>query len=224
MAHDLRRLRRLTSLWRRPKGTAPEYMGSLRREDLAPDPVEQFAAWFAEAGRATPLPEAMALATVDAHGRPAARFVLLKGFGPHGFDFYTDYRSDKAAQLAANSHAAILLWWRELGRQVRISGPVSRLDAEASDLYFATRPRDAQLGTWASEQSAVIADRAELDRRVEEAAARFEGGDVERPQHWGGFRLKPEEFEFWQQGESRLHDRFRYRRDRDGWAIERLSP
>jgi pyridoxamine 5'-phosphate oxidase len=198
--------------------------GSLHRDDLADDPIEQFAAWYAEAERATPLADAMALATVDVDGRPAVRFVLLKGFGPDGFDFFTDYRSDKAGQIEANPHGALALWWRELGRQVRVSGPVERLGPDASDIYFSSRPREAQIGAWASEQSATLDDRAELTRNVEEASRRFEGTDVERPPHWGGFRLRPEEIEFWQQGEARLHDRFRYRRSGDGWTVERLSP
>jgi pyridoxamine 5'-phosphate oxidase len=202
----------------------PSYEGSLRRDDLAADPIDQFASWFAEAGRGLPLAEAMALATADAGGAPAVRFVLLKGFGRQGFDFYTDYRSEKAGQLEANPLAALAIWWRELGRQVRISGRVERLDAAASDLYFASRPREAQLGAWASEQSATLADRGELLRQVEEATQRFEGRDVERPEHWGGFRLVPDEIEFWQQGEARLHDRFRYRREGEAWSIERLSP
>jgi pyridoxamine 5'-phosphate oxidase len=224
MAQHLRRLRRLTRLWRRPSGTAPAYHGSLRREDLADDPIEQFAAWYAEAQGSTRLADAMALSTVDADGSPAVRFVLLKAFGPDGFDFFTDYRSDKAGQLEANPRAALALWWPELGRQVRVSGSVQRLDADASDAYFSSRPREAQIGAWASEQSAPLADRAELTRSVEEATRRFEGVEVERPPHWGGYRLVPEEIEFWQQGEARLHDRFRYRRADGGWEIERLSP
>jgi pyridoxamine 5'-phosphate oxidase len=202
----------------------PEYEGRLRRADLVADPIEQFALWFAEAGRTVPLADAMALATVDADGAPAVRFVLLKAFGPEGFDFYTDYRSDKARQLEATERAALALWWRELGRQVRVSGTVSRLDESASELYFASRPREAQLGAWASEQSAPLEDQAELQRQIEEATKRFEGRDVERPPHWGGFRLLPDEIEFWQQGKARLHDRFRYRHHDDGWSIERLSP
>jgi pyridoxamine 5'-phosphate oxidase len=202
----------------------PSYEGSLHRDDLAEDPIEQFAAWYAEAQGSTPLADAMALGTADADGRPAVRFVLLKGFGPDGFDFFTDYRSDKAGQIESNPHAALALWWPELGHQVRIAGSVERLDDDASDTYFGSRPREAQIGAWASEQSAPLADRAELARRVEEASKRFEGGDVERPPHWGGFRLYPEEIEFWQQGDSRLHDRFRYRRAGGSWDIERLSP
>jgi len=198
--------------------------GSLRHADLADDPVEQFASWFTEAQGAVKLPEAIALATADDDGAPAVRFVLLKAFGPEGFDFYTDYRSDKARQLEANPSAALAIWWQELGRQVRISGPVARLEKSASDLYFASRPREAQLGAWASQQSAVLENRATLQSRVEEASARFEGRDVERPSHWGGFRIAPQELEFWQQGTSRLHDRFRYSREDGGWALERLSP
>jgi pyridoxamine 5'-phosphate oxidase len=201
-----------------------DWEGSLRRADLAADPVQQFAAWFAEAQESVPLAEAVALATADADAAPAVRFVLLKGFGPQGFDFYTDYRGDKARQLEANPRAAMVLWWRELGRQVRVAGPVKRLDAETSDLYFASRPREAQLGAWASEQSAPLKDRAELTTRLEEVSGRFEGREVGRPEHWGGYRLTPEEFEFWQQNAGRLHDRFRYRRKEGGWTIERLSP
>ena len=200
------------------------YEGSLRREDLSDDPIDQFAAWYAEAEGTSRLADAMALATADGEGRPAVRFVLLKGFGPDGFDFFTDYRSDKADQIEANPQVALALWWRELGRQVRVTGSVERLDSAASDAYFGSRPREAQIGAWSSEQSAPLTDRAELIGRVEETQGRWEGRDVERPPHWGGFRVAPEEIEFWQQGEARLHDRFRYRRSGVGWEIERLSP
>ena len=201
------------------------YEGSLGREDLAANPIEQFGRWFEEAKQAVPLAEAMALASVDASGAPAVRFVLLKGFGPEGFDFFTDYRSEKGDQLDANPRAALAFWWRELGRQVRIVGPVTRLSEAESDEYFATRPREAQLGAWASEQSMPLSDRSQLTNQVEAETARFEGSDVERPPHWGGYRLTPDQIEFWQQGEARLHDRFRYRHQGDGsWSIERLSP
>jgi pyridoxamine 5'-phosphate oxidase len=202
----------------------PEYEGSLRRADLATDPIEQFAAWFEEARAAVPLAEAMALASADDSGTPAVRFVLLKAFGPEGFDFYTDYRSDKGRQLTENPRAALGFWWQSLGRQVRVAGEVARLGEAESDLYFASRPREAQIGAWASEQSAALKDRAELDRRVEEATARFEGREVQRPTCWGGFRLRPQTLEFWQQGTARLHDRFRYRSEGDGWLVQRLSP
>ncbi len=201
------------------------YEGSLLREDLAADPIEQFGRWFDEAKQAVPLAEAMALASVDASGAPAVRFVLLKAFGTEGFDFFTDYRSEKGDQLDANPRAALAFWWRELGRQVRIAGPVTRLSEAESDEYFATRPREAQLGAWASEQSMPLTDRAQLAQQVEAESQRFEGRDVERPPHWGGFRVVPDQIEFWQQGEARLHDRFRYRRQPGGgWSIERLSP
>lgn len=199
-------------------------VGRLRRADLAADPIEQFAAWFAQAKEAVPLHDAMALSTADGDGSPAVRFVLLKAFGPEGFDFYSDYRSDKARQLESNPRAALALWWRELGRQVRVEGAVSRLGEAESDLYFASRPREAQLGAWASEQSGPLEDRAALEARVVEARRRFDGRDVERPAHWGGYRLVPERIEFWQQGPSRLHDRFRYNRSDSGWTVERLSP
>jgi pyridoxamine 5'-phosphate oxidase len=200
------------------------YEKNLRRSDLADDPFEQFAAWFAEAERELPLADAMVLATASSDGAPAARFLLLKGFGEDGFMFHTDYRSPKAQQLENNPRAALAFWWRELGRQVRVSGPVEKLSAEESDRYFETRPRERQLGAWASRQSQPVDSREALDALVDEAGERFGDGAPPRPEHWGGFRLLPEELEFWQQGEDRLHDRFRYRRGGDGWVIDRLSP
>ena len=201
-----------------------DHEAPLRRKDLAEDPFEQFAAWFAEAQEAVPMAEAMVLATASPDGAPAARFLLLKEHGPEGFVFHTDYRSAKAADLDANPRAALGFWWRELGLQVRIVGRVERLDPDASDAYFLTRPRERQLGAWASHQSRPLADRAELERALEGVSERFEGEDVERPEHWGGFRVVPDSIEFWQQGATRLHDRFRYRRSGEGWTIERLSP
>ena len=199
-------------------------MPPLRREDLAADPVEQFASWFEQAYDEAPLEEAMTLATVDEDGAPDARMVLLKGFGPDGFRFFTNYESAKARQLDAGGQAAIVVYWRELDRQVRARGAVRRLPAEDSDAYFATRPPEAQLGAWASPQSRPIGDRAELDAKLEEARERFGDDEIPRPEHWGGYLLEPETIEFWQGQAARLHDRFLYVRERDGWRIDRLAP
>jgi pyridoxamine 5'-phosphate oxidase len=193
--------------------------------DLAPDPLAQFLGWFAEAEAAgVEVPEAMALATAAPDGRPSARMVLLKDADEAGFAFYTSYESRKGGELAANPHAALLFHWRPLGRQVRVEGSVERVTPEESAAYFRTRPRASRLAAWASEQSRPLASRAELERRVAEAAARFPGEDVELPPHWGGFRLEPEAYEFWQHGDDRLHDRVRYERDGTGWRRQRLSP
>jgi pyridoxamine 5'-phosphate oxidase len=196
----------------------------LRRSDLRDDPAEQFAAWYERAVQEVPLPEAMTLATVDAEGRPDARMVLLKGFDADGLRFFTNYESAKARQLAAVGHAAVIVYWREVDRQVRARGPVERLPETESDAYFADRPRDSQLGAWASPQSAPIGSRDELDARVREADGRFAGADVPRPDHWGGYVLRPETVEFWQGQVGRLHDRFRYAREGGAWRIERLAP
>ncbi|MDQ2675543.1 MAG: pyridoxamine 5'-phosphate oxidase [Actinomycetota bacterium] len=198
-------------------------MPRLDRADLMGDPIAQFSAWWTDA-EGVPLREAMTLATVDSDGRPDARMVLLKGFGAVGFRFFTNYESAKAAQLDAAGHAALVLYWRELDRQVRVRGPIVRLDAAGSDEYFATRPRDSQLGAWASPQSRPIADRAELDTRLAEAAKRFDGLTVDRPEHWGGYVVRHETVEFWQGQVGRLHDRFRYRMEGNEWKIERLGP
>lgn len=196
----------------------------LHRSDLAADPIEQFSRWYGEAEETVPLADAMTLATVDDEGRPDARMVLLKGFGADGFRFFTGYESAKAAQLGADPRAALVVYWRELDRQVRVRGSVERLAAADSDAYFATRPRESQLGAWASPQSRSIASRAELDDRLEEVRGRFGENAVPRPDFWGGFILRPDSIEFWQGQQARLHDRFRYRRQRKGWAIERLGP
>jgi pyridoxamine 5'-phosphate oxidase len=199
-------------------------MAPLRRGDLDPDPIAQFGAWFERASAEAPLTEAMTLATVDADGLPDARMVLLKGFDDRGFRFFTNSESAKGGQLAARPRAALILYWRELDRQVRVRGDVERLDDAESDEYFATRPRESQLGAWASPQSRPIRDRDALDAEHDAAAARFEAGEVARPPHWGGYLVVPETIEFWQGQVGRLHDRFIYRRAGAGWEIERLAP
>lgn len=185
----------------------------------------QFAAWFRDAQEAVPVPEAMTLATADEDGSPDARMVLLKGFGPDGFRFFTNYESAKGGQLAANARAALILYWRELDRQVRIRGTVERLPAEDSDAYFASRPRDSQIAASVSPQSRPI-ERDELDRRYRELADELGESDPTRPEHWGGYVLRPKSIEFWQGRDSRMHDRWRFTRNtgNEGWDVERLAP
>ena len=195
----------------------------LDREHLASDPIEQFSAWLSDAQGAVPLPEAMTLATVDADGSPDARMVLLKGSGPDGFRFFTNYESAKGEQLAAKGHAALVIYWRELDRQVRVRGKVERLSPEDSDAYFASRPRDSQIAAAISPQSRPV-EREELDRRYAELAGELGESNPTRPGHWGGYLLRPDVIEFWQGRDSRMHDRFRYSRSEDGWRIERLAP
>lgn len=191
--------------------------------DLDPDPLRQFERWFAEAGAAVPVPEAMTLATAAADGRPSARMVLLKAADERGFGFHTNYESRKGGELATNPRAALLFWWQPLGRQVRVEGEVERVTAEESEAYFRTRPLGSRLAAWASPQSRPLADRAELDRRYAEAVSRH-GESPPLPPHWGGFRLVPDAYEFWQHGDDRLHDRVRYERDGSGWSRMRLAP
>jgi pyridoxamine 5'-phosphate oxidase len=197
----------------------------LHESDLSHDPFEQFARWYELASAEVPLAEAMTLATVGNDGAPDARMVLLKGHGPDGFRFFTNYESAKAGQIAADPRGALILYWREHDRQVRARGPLERLPDANSDAYFASRARESRLGAWASPQSRPLADRAELDARLAEVRERFDGiADVPRPDSWGGFVLRPQTIEFWQGQQARLHDRFVYTLDANGWRIQRLAP
>ena len=203
-----------------------EYVqAGLDEQSAAADPFDQFGRWFdAAAAAGLHLPNAVILATADAQGTPSARAVLLKGYDPSGFVFYTNYSSRKGRELTANPHACLLFSWVELERQVRIEGPVRKLSASDSDAYFASRPLGSRLGAWASPQSETIPDRAALEARFADAKQRF-GDAVPRPPDWGGYRVIPHVIEFWQGRENRLHDRIRYRRDDNSrWTIDRLAP
>lgn len=202
-----------------------ERTGVLLESEVDRDPLAQFRRWYADAERAgIRMPQAMALATASGDGAPSARMVLLKGVEDAEFVFYTGYVSRKAGELEQNPRAALLFYWDPLGRQVRVEGTVERVSAHESDAYFATRPRGAQLAAAASRQSTVLSNREELDARVAELEQHYAGGEVPRPEHWGGCRLAPELYEFWQHREERAHDRLRYRREGDDWILERLSP
>jgi pyridoxamine 5'-phosphate oxidase len=193
---------------------------------LGPDPLREFEKWF-EAARASgeAMPEAMALATASPAGVPSVRMVLFKGIHEGGFEFFTNFHSRKGREMEANPRAAVVFWWERLRRQVRVEGRVEKMGAEQADEYFRTRQRGSQLGAWASRQSSVISDRADLEQTVQALQARYRGREVPRPPFWGGFRLLPDIMEFWHGRENRLHDRFRYRRSEDrGWLVERLAP
>jgi len=201
-----------------------DHAAPLLERDAPEDPFALFGTWFAQAARDVRDSEAVAVATADGRGRPSVRMVLLKRWDRRGFVFFTNYGSRKGRELTENPRAAMLFHWDPLGRQVRIEGPVDRVDPAESDAYFATRPRGAQVGARASQQSRPVADRAELDRNIARVAGEWSGRDVERPAWWGGFRLAPEAFEFWQHRDDRLHDRLRYASEGAGWRIVRLQP
>ncbi|HMS03186.1 MAG TPA: pyridoxamine 5'-phosphate oxidase [Gemmatimonadaceae bacterium] len=200
-------------------------LAALGEQDVDADPIVQFQRWFHEAQEAKVVePNAMTLATCTPDAYPSARMVLLKGVDARGFVFFTDYRSRKGPELTDNPHAALVFWWHELERQVRVVGAVQRITRDESVAYFTSRPYGARVGAWVSHQSSVLPDRDSLDRKVEEMMERFRSGEVPLPDHWGGFRVVPEEFEFWQGRESRLHDRIAYAREGGRWVRRRLSP
>jgi len=201
-------------------------MSGLDEKEIHRDPIRQFQIWLDDAIAANiPLAEAMTLATATPDGRPAARMVLLKQVDQNGFVFFTNYRSAKARQLDANPYAALVFYWNLLERQVRVEGSVVRTSAEESREYFQTRPRESQIGAWASEQSEVIAGRDVLERRAQELETLYCDRDVDCPEHWGGYRLKPERIEFWKGRVGRLHDRILYELTSGGtWTISRLAP
>ena len=199
-------------------------LAGLRRKDLDADPLAQFHKWFEEAISAQVLePNAMTLATSDLKGRPSTRIVLLKGLDARGFQFFTNYHSRKGRELAENPNASLNLYWRELERQVCIIGTVSKTSREEAEVYFRSRPLGSRRAAWASKQSQVIPDRAWLENSLETVIKKHPAEEIPTPPHWGGYVLAPTEIEFWQGGMSRLHDRFRYRKNLEVWAIELLS-
>lgn len=199
-------------------------MGSLSEEDVTPNPIDQFKIWFDQAQHAElPEPNAMTVASVDENGKPSSRVVLIKDVSPQGFVFFTNYNSRKGLALQANPHAALLFFWPELERQIRIEGSIEKVSDQESDEYFHSRPLDSRIGAWASPQSQVISGRSVLVAKAAEYALKF-ALNPPRPPHWGGFRVKPEVLEFWQGRPSRLHDRIRYTLHQNQWKIERLAP
>jgi pyridoxamine 5'-phosphate oxidase len=198
----------------------------LREDDVDEDPLRQFVRWFEEAGQAGErAPEAAAVATATPDGAPSVRMVLVKQFDARGFVFFTNYESRKAGELTANPRGALLFHWEAVGRQVRLEGPVERASAEETAAYARSRPRPSQLSALASPQSQVVSSREELEQRVAELSARYDGAELPAPANWGGFRLSPVVFEFWQHRDDRLHDRLRYLpADGGGWRVDRLAP
>ena len=202
-----------------------EFESELREDQVAADPIDQFRIWFADAEQAVPkLPNAMTLATVDREGKPSARIVLMKAFDKSGFTFFTNYDSRKGSELEENANAALVFYWPELERQVRIEGSVTKVSHQESEEYFWTRPIESQIGAWASRQSSVLSGRRELEDRFNQLAAEFGDGVVPLPATWGGYLLKHNSIEFWLGRHARLHDRIRYRRSGGVWIIERLAP
>jgi pyridoxamine 5'-phosphate oxidase len=198
----------------------------LRRADLDPDPIKQFGNWFG-AALAAEIPDAnaMSLATATPDAKPSVRIVLLKGFDERGFIFFTNYASEKGRQMEVNPNVGLVFYWVQLQRQIRISGMVEKTSRQDSATYFHSRPSGSQLGAWVSRQSEAIDARQILDSRLAEMTERFEGGEIPLPPHWGGYRVKPNQLEFWQGRPNRLHDRFRYSLQSDGaWLIDRLAP
>lgn len=205
---------------------SPRETPGLTRKNVDPNPFKMFEQWFQEASEAEPvLPEAVSLATATREGRLSSRMVLLKDFDETGFVFYTNYESRKGMELAENPNAALVFYWRQLERQICITGTVSKVSREESEAYFRTRPRGSQIGALTSSQSRVVASREVLEKRFQQLMAEYEGREVPVPSYWGGYRLSPDTIEFWQGRSDRLHDRFLYKRQSGGpWQLERLSP
>lgn len=198
---------------------------SLDIKDLAQNPIVQFEYWFDEAvGANLPEPHAFMVSTVNTEGKPSARIVLLRNADENGFTFFTNYNSRKGHDIEAKPYASATFFWQQLQRQVRIEGTIEKVSAQESDEYFASRPRESQIGAWASNQSQVLESREALEQRVASLTKEYEGKDIPRPPHWGGYRIKPTQIEFWQGRASRLHDRFLYTLDNNNWTINRLNP